>query len=121
VVKSKNVRDLVEQFVSDLQDVFMADLIQAVAGTKLAKSPLAAVAKGKASRAKGAKRSPGELEKLVEKLHAYVGKHPGQRIEQIALGMGLATKELNLPAKKLIAEKKVSTKGHKRATSYFAK
>jgi len=73
------------------------------------------------SRKKGAKRTPEELEQLIKKLHAYIAKNPGQRIEQIAQGLDISTKELNLPAKKLISEKKLSTKGQKRATTYFAK
>jgi hypothetical protein len=73
------------------------------------------------SRKKGAKRTPEELEQLIKKLHSYVAKNPGQRIEQIASGLDISTKELNLPAKKLIGDKKLSTKGQKRATTYFAK
>ena len=73
------------------------------------------------SRKKGAKRTPEELEQLIKKLHTYIGKNPGQRIEKIAQGLDISTKELNLPAKKLIGDKKLSTKGQKRATTYFAK
>ena len=47
--------------------------------------------------------------------------NPGQRIEQIADGMGTSTKELNLPAKKLIAGKQLKTKGQNRATQYFSR
>lgn len=70
-------------------------------------------------RAKGAKRSPDELENLTTQLLTYVKGNPGQRIEQIAQGMGTSTKELNLPAKKLLSKKALRTKGHKRATQYF--
>ncbi|HEY3235026.1 MAG TPA: hypothetical protein VGJ84_09920 [Polyangiaceae bacterium] len=70
---------------------------------------------------KGAKRSPGELETLTKILLRYISKHPWQRIEQIAAGLGHTTKSLNLPIKKLIADKSISTRGHKRATAYCAK
>lgn len=70
-------------------------------------------------RAKGAKRSPDELEKLTGQLLTYIKGNAGQRIEQIADGMGTSTKELNLPAKKLLSTKAIKTKGHKRATQYF--
>jgi len=73
------------------------------------------------SRSKGAKRPPGEIAKLVGKLRDYVKAHPGERIEQIAKGMGVSTRELNLPAKKLLAEKVLKTRGEKRATKYFPK
>ncbi len=70
---------------------------------------------------KGGKRSAEELTKLTTSLLTYVKRNPGKRIEQIGAALDLATKELALPAKKLIAEKKLSTKGQKRATVYFAK
>jgi hypothetical protein len=72
-------------------------------------------------RAKGAKRAPDEIEELTEQLLNYVKGNGGQRIEQIAAGMGTVTKELNLPVKKLIAQKSIRTKGQKRATQYFAR
>ncbi|MDF3065595.1 MAG: hypothetical protein K0R38_1196 [Polyangiaceae bacterium] len=74
-----------------------------------------------ASREKGAKRPPDEIERLTSRLLDYVKGNPGQRIEQIADGMGTSTKELNLPAKKLIAGKQLKTKGQKRATQYFSR
>jgi hypothetical protein len=70
---------------------------------------------------KGRKRPPEELAKLTRSLLTYIKRKPGQRIEQIGAALDLATKELALPAKKLIAEKKLSTKCQKRATVYFAK
>lgn len=68
---------------------------------------------------KGAKRDPGELEALTEKLAAYIKKNPGQRIEHIGKAIGASTKDLALPVKKLLAAKRVSTKGQRRATAYF--
>ena len=72
-------------------------------------------------RAKGAKRDPKELEALTEKLAAFIKKTPGQRIEQIGKALATPTKELVLPVKKLMAAKRVSTKGQKRATTYFGR
>lgn len=75
-----------------------------------------------APRAKNAKRTPEELEELTKAVRNYIAKHPDQRIEQIAPGLGdVTTKELVLPLKKLIAEKAVVTRGQKRATSYRIK
>jgi hypothetical protein len=69
-------------------------------------------------RAPGEKRSPDELAKLTEKLASYIKANPGQRIEQIGEGLGRPTKELSLPVKKLLRTKRISSKGHKRATTY---
>ncbi len=49
-----------------------------------------------------------------------MGKNPGLRIEQINKQLGTTTKSLALPIRKLVAEKRVKTKGAKRSTAYFA-
>ena len=138
---SDQVRARVESFVAELSDLIrrsaMETVSQALAGGEEAprrgrrpgvpgRRPAAAgvaapVSKGVrgGARSKGAKRSPEELEELTTQLLNYVKSNAGQRIEQIADGMGTSTKELNLPAKKLLATKQLKTKGHKRATQYF--
>jgi len=68
---------------------------------------------------KGAKRPPGDIAKLTQRLLEYVKAHKGERIEQVAKGMSVSTRELNLPVKKLIATKALKTRGQKRATQYF--
>jgi hypothetical protein len=72
-----------------------------------------------ARRAFGAKRPPGELAKVVERLAAHIKANPGQRMEHIGTALGTSTAELNLPMRKLLAAKRVKTTGHKRATEYF--
>jgi hypothetical protein len=137
---SEQIRARVEAFVDELSDLIRDSAMEtvqkaltggggggdaggrrgrragAVVGRRGAAAAPAAAAR---TRAKGAKRSPDELEELTTQLLNYVKSNPGQRIEQIAQGMGTSTKELNLPAKKLLAKKALKTKGHKRATQYF--
>jgi len=59
------------------------------------------------------------LTQLVGRLLSEIKAKPGLRMEQIAKTLGSTTKDLALPAKKLIAEKKIKTKGERRATKYF--
>ena len=91
----------------------------AAAPKAAAKAPKAAAAPSASKRKAGQKRSPDEITKTTEKLLAYITKNSGQRIEEIAKGVGNSTKELTLPVKKLLNEKKISAKGEKRATRYF--
>lgn len=72
-------------------------------------------------RAKGEKRTPEALERLTNALLREISAVPGHRIEQIAQAMGVKTSELVLPVKKLLAAKKIRTRGQKRATKYFTK
>ena len=131
---SDQIRARVEAFVDELSDLIRDSAMETVqkaltGGTEggsrrgrragAGAGRRAAAPAASRSRAKGAKRSPDELEELTGQLLTYVKNNPGQRIEQIAQGMGTSTKELNLPAKKLLAKKSLKTKGHKRATQYF--
>lgn len=128
------IRSRVEQFAEELsaliRDSAMETVREALGGGGSAPRrgarggrPSAAPAKISSSRGreKGQKRDPGEIERLTGRLLDYVKGNGGQRIEQIAAGMGTVTKELNLPVKKLIAQKALKTKGQKRATQYFAR
>ncbi|MBN1611208.1 MAG: hypothetical protein JW940_31535 [Polyangiaceae bacterium] len=85
-------------------------------GAKRASQTAAAV-----TESRGARRTGAELEALAARLLKYIQKHPGSRMEQIANGMQVPSKELNLPLGKLKSEGRLKTKGQKRATAYFAK
>ncbi len=126
------IQAIIENFVSELSAALAEASHSAIASalgggqpvmsssSKARSSGPAKVAKV-AKRAKGAKRTADELDQLTQSLLGHVKRHPGLRIEQIGEALGLTTKDLALPAKKLIAEKKLSTKGQKRATTYFPK
>jgi hypothetical protein len=129
---SDQIRSRVEEFVDELSSLIRQSAMDTVTrvlggdsdgrrgGRRGATRAIAAESRGRA-RPKGAKRSQDELERLTGRLLAYVKSNAGQRIEQIAKGMGVSTRELNLPAKKLLGNKSIRTKGQKRATQYFPK
>jgi hypothetical protein len=130
------IRARVEQFAAELAELIRESAMETVSvalagarpspgrGGRRGAAVVAVRSTGRgraASREKGAKRPPDEIERLTGRLLDYIKGNPGQRIEQIADGMGTSTKELNLPAKKLISGKQLKTKGQKRATQYFAR
>jgi hypothetical protein len=94
---------------------------------KAAEEPKAAKAKGapKAAgrpaikRKTGEKRTPQELAQITEQVWNYIKSNPGQGVEAIAKSLQTSTKELTLPIRKLLSDKKVGSKGQKRATRYF--
>jgi hypothetical protein len=122
------VRARVEVFAKELAELVRESALEVVRaalggdggspvrrGGARASSPRAAAT----GRSKGSKRDPKILAALTEKLGAFIKKNPGQRIEQIGKALGTATKELALPIKKLILAKEISTKGQRRATTYY--
>jgi hypothetical protein len=74
-----------------------------------------------ATRAKGAKRDPQEIEAQTKTLLAAIKKTPGSRIEEISRSVGISTKDLALPVAKLFDMKAIKTTGQRRATKYFPK
>jgi len=65
------------------------------------------------------KRSAEDVAAMAEKVAAYVKANEGQRLDQIAVGMNLTTKELTLPVAKLLASKQLRKAGIQRGTKYF--
>jgi len=119
------IRARVEAFAADLVSLIKSSALDVV-HEALGESPggrrrasLGSAVGLLSSREKGAKRDPQVLEALVERLGAFVIKNPGKRIEEIGSELAIATKELALPVKKLIAAKRISTKGQRRATTYY--
>jgi hypothetical protein len=59
------------------------------------------------------------LGKMMGLLAGYIRDFPGRGVEVIGEKLHIPTKELALPIKKLIAEKRIRTTGNRRATKYF--
>jgi hypothetical protein len=81
----------------------------------------AASAAAAAKRRAGEKRSPQLLAQVTDQVANHIKTSPGQGVEQIAKALSTTTKELTLPIRKLLADKKITSKGQKRATRYFPK
>lgn len=117
------VTSLLSEYAVKIEAAVRADILSTIGGGRTTKPADKAFFSREVTlgRVKGAKRDPEAIGALTKALQAYVSKHPGQRIEQIAVGMQVSTRELNLPVKKLQAEKLLHSRGQKRATTYSLK
>jgi hypothetical protein len=109
----------VEAFVVEITELARAAAYQALSGAL--DSPIA-VGGGVAPMLrgrKGGKRTADEIAQMADAFLSYVTTNPGQRMENIARELGLATPELTLPVKKLLADGKLRVEGQKRATEYY--
>lgn len=125
----EQIRARVDAFVAELSelvrqaalerltDAFGADAVSAgrAAKGKRGKAPGRAPALSK----KGGKRTAKELEAFSDRILATIKAQPGIRADQIAAALGLVTRDVVLPIKKLLTQKAVTKKGQKRATAYF--
>jgi hypothetical protein len=68
------------------------------------------------------RRSADEIQAMLGKVVVLVKKHKdGLRAEEIRTNLGMLSKEMPRILKEGVSTKKLSTKGQKRATTYFAK
>ena len=142
----KELRSCVDSFVDELTAIIRRQALEAVeavirgdevaaparrpgrpAKVVAAPAPAAPVVRGRgrpakaaaAARRPGEKRTPAQLIQLTDQVHEYIRANAGQGVEQMAKALALATKELTLPIRKLLGDKKITSKGQKRATRYF--
>jgi hypothetical protein len=115
----QQVNARVEAFVAEITELARAAAYQALSGAL--DSPIA-VGGGMAPMLRGrrgGKRTADEIAQMADAFLAHVTTNPGQRMEHIAKELGLATPELTLPVKKLLADGKLRVEGQKRATQYY--
>lgn len=121
---SSRIQSLLAEYTAKIEAELKGQLVSAISHLDLSSETAPArraSTNGHAAnghRGKGDKRAPEEMEALATKFVAYVGKHPGMRIEQINKELGTSTKDLQLPIRKLIAEKRIKATGQRRATKY---
>jgi hypothetical protein len=93
-----------------------------VAGGGGQPDPLPTSPKRRGKNGRLPRRSADEIAKALDKIVLLVKTHKnGMRAEEIRSTLGMEPKEMPRILKEGIAKKKLSTKGQKRATTYFAK
>lgn len=123
----RQINERVAAFVADVTEIArqaaMETLTEALHDGAEAKRRAPARENGKGAnsgrRPRGGKRTPEELEQTAEELYAHIQANPGERMEEIAKAMGTTTRDLALPVKKLLADRRIRTEGQKRATRYY--
>ena len=131
----KQIQDRVQSFVNELTGLIRQAGLEAVQDAlggvapkrrgrprKAKKAPARRKAvKRKAKKTgKRAKRSGAQVEAIAARVLAHVKKKPGQSVTEIAKTLRRTPKDLQLPIRKLIADKKLRTTGQRRGTKYFA-
>jgi len=92
------------------------------ARTAVAEAPAAPAARPSRASGRLPRRSADEIQATLDKIVALLKKHKdGLRAEEIRTNLGMLAKEMPRILKEGLATKKLTSKGQKRATTYFAK
>jgi hypothetical protein len=125
-----------DQIIAALQGASLHELVGAkddghAGNGRSTRRPLAAVTKVAATTptrsalkpsGRLARRSAEEIEAQLHKIVLLVKTHrTGMRAEEIRSKLGMLPKEMPRILKEGVAQKKLTTKGQKRATTYFAR
>lgn len=120
------IRQRVEDFVQEMTELVRQAALESVSAA-LGTPGGGGSPRGKAGKRggssfvakRGGKRTAQELEQQGSALVTMIRQTPGIRADQLAKAMGVMTRDLALPIKKLLADKAITKKGQKRATAYF--
>lgn len=107
------IRVRVEVFASELTALMNAAAVEAVE-----KALRTGDYTRQLRRPHGRKRPAAAIAALTEELDRFIRNNPGLRVEQIGKALGITTRELELPIKRLHSARRIRVKGHKRATRY---
>jgi hypothetical protein len=115
----KDIESLVREFAAKLEAVVRAEVVQELdAAVQAALAGKPAGRRATLALDPGGKRSPAELARTADRLIRHIKSNPNQRAEQIADHVGMSTRALALPLRKLVAEKRLKTRGVARGTTY---
>ena len=89
--------------------------------TAAASGPKAASKPRKKKGGKRIRRTAADLERLMTEIHTYLKLNPGQRLEEMAAGMGLHSQDMKRPITLLLEKNQLGKKGQRRGTTYTAK
>jgi hypothetical protein len=122
------IQTLLQSFTSELTTLVRRSTFQQLqevlnglqGGTATSTKPRTVKIVRMGKKSGGGKRTTEQVAEFGASLLAFIKQNPGQRGEQIAQALKTDVKTMRLPILRLIAEKKVKTKGQRRGMTYFA-
>jgi hypothetical protein len=112
------IQQLTEDFSHSLIEAVRGSSIEDLLAEKPARQPRAAATNG---NGRLARRTDEDIAAMVDKIAGLLAKHKdGLRAEQIREELGVQPKELPRPLADAIKARRITSKGKKRATTYFA-
>jgi len=119
----RQISERIEDFVADITRLAREHAYRSLAGalevTPISPSSTKTRSGNRGGKVGRRKRGQAELTAVCQELLGVIALEPGLKMQSLAAKLGTTPKDLALPAKRLISEKKVRTEGQKRSTTYF--
>ena len=106
----QQISERVRSFVDEITDLARQQAMEALT---------AALSTGARGALVARRGSADQIDSACDALMTEISARPGQRVEQIGAALSTRTKDLALPLRKLIKDRRVRTEGQRRATKYF--
>jgi hypothetical protein len=122
---SNRLQALVSAFIKDVASAVRASTIEALeqalqpSSEARAKPISTTPAKSTPARGRLHRRNKDAIAAMKGRLLAAIASKPGMRSEELRARLRIDRRELVLPLRNLVAERRVKTTGAKRATKYF--
>lgn len=123
----QQISERVRSFVDEITDLARQQAMEALTaalstgarGALVARRGSNGAGRGRLASARDGRRSADQIDSACDALMTEISARPGQRVEQIGAALSTRTKDLALPLRKLIKDRRVRTEGQRRATKYF--
>ena len=118
----RRIDECIETFTADMGRIVRRvafDSVSHALTTEPADAPKNATSALRAARRPNAKRTRDQIDRTTAALESHIRRTPGRRMEQLTGELGLSSRELSLPVRRLLEAGRVRTEGQKRATRYY--
>jgi hypothetical protein len=121
----QQISQRVQAFVSEITELARRQALETLSTALAAGGAAIGAGRGRGRKGNGhvasagGRRSADQIEATSRALIGEITARPGQRVEQIGGRLGRPTRELALPLRKLVRQKRIRTEGQRRATKYF--
>ena len=122
----REIRERIEAFLSEISELVQAQALAAVqevfGGEAVGRARAPSAGLTSARGARRTRRSPSRGREVgAEAVLDYVRFHEGERMEQIAAGLGTTTPALRAAVSELLGSRVLRTEGQRRGTRYFVR
>lgn len=117
----RRIDECIEAFAFDIGEIVRRVAFESASRALAGEPAIAAatVARIKRYGRAGGKRTKNQIQRTTAALESHIRSSPGRRMEELSHDLGVSSRELSLPMRRLLEAGRVRAEGQKRATRYY--